>query len=185
MYIVFVFRELAQFVGLVILVRADINQRQIVVKTTERGNYAHEVPSFIAQVVGAAVALAVLILVLVRELQISAESNGLAIGQTDAVVPVLGRCHRITVILYIVNRDRNGSIVFYQFVRERLAQTFAIVCAQTQSNVSTIVAKSAINLTPASYAFVIAVAQITVAITILNDAIALFVFLINKLRELT
>ena len=119
------------------------------------------------QIIGTTVALAVLILVLVRELQIGTTHDRLAIGQMDAVVPILGRCHSIAVVLYIWH----CAIVVYLVIRERLAQTLTVVSPQTQGYVTSIIVEFAVILSPATQALAITVAQAIADIAILDDAV--------------
>ena len=122
----------------------------------------------ITQVVGTTVALAILILILVRELQIGTTHDRLAIGQADAVIPVLGRCHGITVVLHISGR----SIVFHIIVRERLTQSLAVVSTQAHRKVTSAGVELTIILSPTTYTFVIAVSQAVTNIAISNDALS-------------
>ena len=122
----------------------------------------------ITQVVGTTVALAILILILVRELQIGTTHDRLTIGQTDAVVPVLGRCYSIAVVLQISGR----SIVFHIVVRERLTQALAVVSAQANREVTSAGVKLSVILSPTTYALIITVSQAVTDITISNDALS-------------
>ena len=142
MGIVLILRIAAQVGVAIVFVRPTTQQRQLVVPAAILGSDAEEVESQLAEVVGAAVALRVLIFILVRELQVGLGEDRLAVRSLHAVVPVLRRRHGVAVGQVV----GLGTVVIHRIVGERTAHALTVVARQSQGDVAPRAAQSAIDL---------------------------------------
>ena len=103
----------------------------------------------VAEIVGSAIALAVLILILVTELEIDLTKDGLAVGETGTIAPIGGWCHTIAADgLY---RVRRKLIITQIAVSDALAGSVAPVTIDLECEVTAIGTEATIELEHTSH----------------------------------
>ena len=98
----------------------------------------------VAEIVGSAIALAVLILILVTELEVDLTEDGLAVGETGTIAPIGGWCHTIAADgLY---RVRRKLVIAQIAVSDALAGSIAPVTIELECDVTAIGTEATIEL---------------------------------------
>ena len=130
----------------------------------------------IAEIVGATIALRIVVTVLIDELEIDLTEDWLAIGEAGTVVPVLGRGVVIAtgdvagVVLILI--EHHNSIV------DRLASAIAPVTIELEGDVTACGAEFAVELKHTAQVFGVAIADVVLHTVVLHNAE------INELTEL-
>ena len=169
MDVVLVFGESALVEILIGIEVGDTEMAEIAVPRTVIGIPGIELGQA-AEVVGAAVALLVTILVLVTELEVGSGEDGLAVGEAGAVVPVLGGGDGVAVD-GVASDDARLEVVDVA-VADGAALAVAPACIQLDGDVAAIIAETAVELQHTVQILRVAVGDALLVAVVQDDALA-------------
>ena len=151
-------------------------QWQIAIPVTVVWVDSHKRKSCLGQVIRTTVALGILILELIAELQIGLTENRLTISGPDTVIPILGGRHGISVSLIGRVFILSGSLgeILHKVIGHRFAHSLTVITIQSQSNITASTAQPAIDLQHSTNGLRIAIGEALAEICIFYDRVRIY-----------